>query len=147
VKRFEFPLERVRQWRDEQASIEESKLEQLFTALRAVDARRSSLDREQAVNQQAVLTASSVPAVELAALDKFLEHGKRQRQILAGQRAECERLLEAQRQRVMEARRNFQLLDKLKQRRRTAWQADFDRELEAQAAESYLARWTSLSSG
>ena len=56
-------------------------------------------------------------------------------------RTACEREVEAQRQKVLEAQRQCRLLEKLEQRRRVEWQLAADSELESLAAESFLARW------
>jgi hypothetical protein len=49
--------------------------------------------------------------------------------------------MEQQRAQLLAARREFRLLEKLRQVRRAAWEAAVDREFEALAAETYLARW------
>ena len=43
---------------------------------------------------------------------------------------------------MLEARRRFRLLERLKQRRLEDWRLAGDKELEELASESYLARWT-----
>jgi hypothetical protein len=43
---------------------------------------------------------------------------------------------------MLEARRHFRLLERLKQRRLEDWRLAGDKELEELASESYLARWT-----
>jgi hypothetical protein len=42
---------------------------------------------------------------------------------------------------MLEARRRFRLLERLKERRHEDWRLARDRELEELASESYLARW------
>jgi len=42
---------------------------------------------------------------------------------------------------VLEAQRRVRLLERLRERRFSEWEAELNRELEALAAESYLARW------
>jgi hypothetical protein len=43
---------------------------------------------------------------------------------------------------MLEARRRFRLLERLKDRRMAEWKQAGDREIEEVAAESYLARWS-----
>ena len=71
MKRFEFPLERVMQWREKQVSLEESRLERLNSELTILDARRRSLDQEQIQSARAVVEASSVTAAQLESIDLF----------------------------------------------------------------------------
>jgi flagellar export protein FliJ len=141
MKKFDFRLERVRQWREKQISIEEARLERLFAESAAIHSRIAELEREQQRNEASVTRATGVEAVELEAIDAFRRHAKIQRRLLAEQQAGCARRIETQRAALMEARRKFELLNQLKQRKLHLWTAEFDRDLEAQAAESYLARW------
>lgn len=141
MKRFEFPLERVRQWREKQASIEEARMERLLAELQSVEARRAELEHERSSNELAVIRARSADSSELQAIEGFRRYVRAQHRVLSNARADCERKIEEQRQRIIEARREAQLLDKLKERRLTAWRIEFDKDIEAQAAEAYLAKW------
>ena len=141
MKSFDFPLEKVRQYREKQAQIEESKLERVYAGRRAVEARREALNRHRAETEKSLFATRSVNAAELAALDRWGRYVDEQNQLFARQLAQCDAEIAAQRARVVEARRQFQLLDKLKERRLAVWRTEYDRELEQQAAESYLAPW------
>lgn len=141
MKRFDFPLERVREWREKQAAVEEAKLERLLGELSAIEAARAELDREQDRNEQMIVRAEGVTALDLRALDGFRRYAKAERGRFENLRADCLKRIDAQRAVIMEARRRFELLDRLKQRNLRAWTADLNRELEANAAEAYLARW------
>jgi flagellar biosynthesis chaperone FliJ len=141
MKRFEFSLERVREWREKRVSIEEARMERLVAELQAVEARRVELERECERNESAVIRAPSVASSELRAIDDFRRYVRAQRRVLANARSDCERKMEDQRQRIVEARREAELLDKLKHRRLRAWKHEFDKEIESQAADAYLAKW------
>ena len=56
-------------------------------------------------------------------------------------RAECSKKVAAQIQAVAAKRRDVKLLEHLREQRREVWTRDFHRELDAQADESYLAKW------
>jgi hypothetical protein len=142
MKNFDFPLEKVRLYREKRAQLEESKLERLYAGRRAVELRRETLNQHRAETEKSLLSATSVNAAELGALDRWGRFVEQQTQIFAKQIAQCDTEIAAQRARVMEARRQFQLLDKLKEKRLAVWRAECDRELEQQAAESYLAQWS-----
>ena len=63
-------------------------------------------------------------------------------QRIAAQRAAREQDLARQRQTMLEARRRYRLLERLRDRRWEEWRAAASRELENFASESYLAQWT-----
>lgn len=142
MKSFDFPLERVRQYRDKQAQIEESKLERLYAGRRSLELRREQLDRHRAETEKSILSAQSVDAMQLAALGHWSSFVETQNQLIGKQLAQCEAQIALQRVKVIETRRQFQLLDKLKEKRLNSWKAECDRELEQQASESYLAQWS-----
>jgi hypothetical protein len=141
MKRFSFPLGRVMDWRETLARIEESKLENLYAELRAIDARIAAVLEERAQSQKMVLAAPAVSGTELAALDAFRRFSVLEHMRLDRQRADSSRRVAAQIQIVALKRRDVRLLERLKQQRLIAWQAGFNREIDSQAEESHLARW------
>lgn len=141
MKKFDFALERVREWRQEQVGLEVTQLEMLYAAARKIGERRVELDRDQERNETAVLRADSVDGMSLRALDEYRKYARYHRSILDRERAESDGLIAAQRERLLLAQRNAKLLEKLKQRQFAVWQAQFDRALEEQASESFLAQW------
>ena len=141
MQRFRFPLEKVREWRGTQVELEEARLEKLLGERQQLEAALAQLDAGRVSEERAVLRQTRVAAEQLAALDYYriyVEERKRQTQ---AQIDECGRSVAQQRTRLMEARRNFELLDRLKERRLAEWRLDFSREQEALAGELYLARW------
>ncbi|MBI4877812.1 MAG: hypothetical protein HY822_24535 [Acidobacteria bacterium] len=140
MKRFEFPLERVLKWRRARLDAELAALGGLRTEAQAIDERRSAIDSERAAAERALAGAAILEARQLEALDGFRAWSQRESRRLSGQRAECERRIDAQRQRVAEARRGFRLLERLRQVRQAEWSAQLDRELENLAGELHLAR-------
>lgn len=141
MKRFDFPLERVREWREKQVAVEEAKLERLFRELEAITAARAELEAEQARNEQMVVQSAGVTASDLQALDGFRRYVKAERARIENLRADCNKRIEEQRAAILEARRRYELLARLKQRSLRLWTAEMNRELEANAAEAYLAKW------
>lgn len=141
MKKFAFPLGRVMDWRHTQARIEESKLERLYGELRGIDARESALKAERAKAQAALLKASSVTGAELATLDNFRRFTVAEHTRLEKLRADCSARIAAQIQAVASKRRNVRLLERLKQQRFKTWEQEYGREIDAQADETYLAKW------
>ncbi|MEO7144960.1 MAG: hypothetical protein ABI165_15795, partial [Bryobacteraceae bacterium] len=141
MKKFNFPLDRILQYRGNQVQLEESKLERLFATRGGIELRRRQLHLQRAENETALFASPSIASSELAALDQFRQFVDAQDHIMDRQLVQCDARIAAQRTRVLEARRQHQLLEKLRDKRAAHWQSECDRELEQQAAESFLAQW------
>jgi flagellar export protein FliJ len=140
VKRFRFPLDRVRLWRAEQATLEELKLQGLLGQLAALADERARTANERAASEREVMGQDSIEARDLQALDAFQRHARtkigriEQRQrTLAGE-------IERQRARLIEARQRAELLERLKKKKHEEWQTLAAREEETLAGELYLAK-------
>jgi hypothetical protein len=139
MKRFDFPLERVRRWRREQASLEELKLQQLLAQKAALFAARCQIDRERADEEQQLFARPFLAGSELEALDSYSAYSRGRVRHLEDRERQCESQIVEQRNRLLEARRRFELLDKLHQQSLKTWQAALNKEYEDLAAESFLA--------
>ena len=142
MKKFSFSLDRVREWREKQFALEEARLQQLFGERAGIQARSQSLNRESDESNRAVAYAPSVAAADLSALDAFRRYAVRERTRIQAALSDCGRRIIEQQKRVMEARRRLELLDKLREKRWTAWNTELAREIETQAGEAYLAKWS-----
>jgi len=138
MKKFDFPLGRVMDWRATQARVEESKLESLYAELRAIEASESALMRQRSEAERAVL-AGTTGAV-LNSLDTFRKFTISEHTRLEKLREECARRIAAQIQVVAAKRRDVRLLERLHDRRHQAWTRDLHREIDAQADEAHLAK-------
>jgi flagellar biosynthesis chaperone FliJ len=141
MKRFQFPLSRVKDWRAVQVRVEESKLQTLYAELRAIDSKKTALLSARAESEQALLASPSATSQELSALDAFRRHVVAESTRLEHARMDCQKRLSAQMKIVAGKRRDVRLLDRLKDDRLQAWQSAYAREIDAQAGEAYLARW------
>jgi hypothetical protein len=140
MKRFQFPLERVRRWRSEQATIEELKLGQLGERLAMLKAEKLRLEMECAETRRAVLGQASIEAYEVQSLEVYRRHAAHLVRNMEERRRECEAQIVEQRKRVIEARQKAELLLKLKQTAMEEWRVAANREEENLAAELYLAK-------
>jgi len=140
MKRFEFRLDRVVAWREEQLDLEESRLHQFQAELQHLEARRTALDSEEAASANALVRVAAVSAEDLHQEDRFRRYAAHERELIALKKTATERSINEQRARVLEARKKLELLKRLRARRLAAWTADLDRELEQQAAEAHLSR-------
>lgn len=140
MKRFQFPLERVRRWRSEQASVEELKLQQLRAEAARLAGAKSEIQSEAAQSARQVLAQPSMDALELTSLESYRLYLRRRIYELENLERQCEAKLVEQRRRVMEARRQFELLDRLHGKAWREWVAEGNKEQEQIAAEVFLAK-------
>lgn len=140
MKRFTFPLERVRRWRSEQADLEEVKLQQLCAQQQRLRNECSALAAEIVRSEQQVLGQRSLEPIELASLDAYRMSMRNRIRITEEQIRQCEARIVEQRGRVTEARRKLELLERLHEKAREEWLAASDREQELLAAELFLAK-------
>lgn len=137
MKRFSFSLDRVRAWRQEQVDVEEMRLANLNAALRAVATERERVLAERREAEAGVDRGCPAEMIQLA---NYRRHLTQREQTIAVREKEQRSLAEAQRTRLLEARRQYELLHELRQKRFAAWRAAEDKEQEALAAELFLAQ-------
>ncbi len=138
---FRFPLQKVLDWRQTQLELAEARFQQKVAALAAIDRAFAEMEASGIRAEVEVRRWDPLSGRDLAALGRFrLLVQSREKQISL-QRAECRRELAVRKTAMLEARRRCRLLERLKERRLAEWTWARDRELEAVAAESFLARW------
>jgi hypothetical protein len=140
MKRFEFPLETVRRWRLERAGIEELKLRQMLAEKQRLAASKGQIQSEMAQTLRQVLGQPSIQSRELESLDSFRLYTRGRVRDLEDQEQKCEARIVEQRTKVLEARRQFELLERLRQKAITEWRAAGNKEQEEMAAELFLAK-------
>jgi len=138
---FRFSLQKVLDLRRRQLDIEETKLRSHAEAIAALDRERAGLEASAISSELQVREWSALAGGDLQALGNFRLHIQQREAEISARRAGYQQKLEEQRKLVLEAQRRCRLLERLKERRYNEWQSALDRELEAAAAESYLARW------
>ncbi len=138
MKKFRFPLARVKDWRETQARIEESKLEALYAELRAIDSKEAALMRQKSDAERSVLSGAS--GEDLEALSSFRRFAVEEHTRLEKLRGDCSRRVAAQTQLVASKRRDVRLLERLREQRHQAWTRELHKELDAQADEAYLSK-------
>ena len=142
MKRFNFPLDRVRRWRLEQLNVEELKLQQLRAELESLAAQKRLIQDELSQTQRQVLGQAHMRSSELESLDCFGLHIRgRVRELEHSEWERGTRIVE-QRAKVIEARRQFELLEQLRKKSLSVWKTAADKEQEDLAAELFLARKT-----
>lgn len=140
MKRFEFRLHRVLDLRRQHAEAERAQLENLAAASERLAAEMCSLAIELEEARTHVRHAPSAAGEDYLALSHFERHINRRTASVEDRRAELLQKIEKQRSIVLEADRRVKLLQNLEARHRSEWTTAHNKELDALAAESHLAR-------
>jgi flagellar export protein FliJ len=142
MQKFTFPLARVLDWRRTQVRVEETKFERLCAELRAIETRLQELIETREQSGRAVIAQGSATGAELAALDSFRKVSTAECAKLAESAAASRQRIAAQLQVVIQKRRDVKLLELLHARRLATWSAELDREIDQEAAELHLAKFS-----
>jgi flagellar export protein FliJ len=140
MKRFHFSLDRVRRWRSEQANLEGLKLQQLRAELARLAIAKREIEDEAVRSAREVRAQPSIDPFELTSLESYRQHLRRRVDELANLERQCDAKMAEQRQRVLEARRQFELLDRLHNKAWQEWIAEGNKEQEQLADELFLAK-------
>jgi flagellar export protein FliJ len=140
MKRFDFPLERVRRWRREQASLEELKLRQFRVEVSDLQSAQDQLAAERSRCEQQLFSQLYVDPSQLETLDSYRLSVRAKISGLENRERHCQAKVAEQLERVIEARRKFKLLDCLRENALAEWQAAANKEQEELAAELFLAK-------
>ncbi len=141
MKAFQFPLQRVLDWRELQMRTEEEKLSTIQNRLAEVLHRENALTAAQLKAEMNVLGRTVVEASEFRALAAFQLRIRGEKASLVAARKNLELQIAEQRKRLLKVRKDCKVLENLKERRKKAWTYLHDRELENTAAESFISNW------
>jgi flagellar export protein FliJ len=142
VKKFEFPLAQVMEWRRTSLRLEEAKLEAVYAELAALKTRAERLREEQARAEKALTEEPSVTGAELKRLDAFTQAARIELAHLHEVSLVCQKRIAAQLEVVIQKRRDLRLLERLHERKLAEWKADFARELDKEAEELHLSKFS-----
>lgn len=142
MKAFRFNLQRVLEWREMQVKAAEEKLSQLQHQLTSFQQQEVSLRNGFDMAEKQALAQPTMSGADLHTLAGFRESTFKQIKALQVKQQEYSVLVADQRERMIKVRRDFKVLEKLKEQRRRSWNYLNDRELEETAAEVFLANWT-----
>jgi flagellar export protein FliJ len=141
VKSFHFPLQRVLDWRTLQMRTEEERLAAFQHSLAVLIHRENALVAAELKTQVSLLKLPLISGPDLQSLAAFQARMKTERVALKAKRVQCEAQIAEQRKRLLKARRDLRVLEKLKERRWKSWTYLTQREIESTAAEAYISRW------
>jgi flagellar export protein FliJ len=139
MKKYSFPLSRVMAWRQTQVQLEQAKLERLHAELHGLENRIATLRNDVQASHRAVVLSRAATGAELAALDAFRRSAAAQCGHLETAVVGCRQRIAAQMNAITQRRREARLLERLQERKFTAWTADYAKEIDQQADELFLA--------
>jgi flagellar FliJ protein len=142
MKTFRFPLQRVLEWRALQLRVEEEKLAALQQQLASLVEFREKLAVARNRSESHLFASGTAAGSDLQSWALYQARLAKQQDLLKAQLVQCETLTLEQRQRLLKARTDHRVLERLKERRWRQWVYLNDRELEGTANEVYLAKWT-----
>jgi flagellar export protein FliJ len=141
MKAFQFPLQRVLEWRELQMRTEGERLSTIQNRLVEVQHRENALTAARLNAEMNVLSRPLVEATEFRALAAFQLRIRGEKVSLVAARKNLEIQIAEQRKRLLKARKDCKILENLKERRKKSWTYLHDRELENTAAESFISNW------
>ena len=142
MKKFSFPLDRVLSWRQTKVRLEEAKLARMNADLLALQRRIGALGQSVSDAQTRFLGTQSAFSLEIAALEYFRTSTYAQTQHLQRDARALEAKIAHQTRALVDIRRDAHLLERLRDQRLDAWRQAAAKEVEQQAEESYLARFS-----
>jgi flagellar protein FliJ len=142
MKIFRFPLQRVLEWRALQLRVEEEKLSGLQQRLTSLLQMREKLAAERNRSQSNLFASGTAAGSDLQTWALYQARLIKQQELLKTQLLQCEKLNLEQQQRLLKARTDHRVLERLKERRWRQWVYLNDREQEDTAAEVYLSKWS-----
>jgi flagellar export protein FliJ len=137
VTQFRFSLERVLELRRLQLQAEEEKVARLQQQLEGIDQRTSAIASTELKSEWALRKMPAVAAPDLHTLSDFQARVRKVQAALAVEKQRVTKEIQAQRARLLNARREFRVIEKLKERRFKVWQYQADREIEGLAADAH----------
>jgi hypothetical protein len=130
--------------------VERAALQRLFGSLREIEGAEAALRADVAAAERRLQEETAAGAFDsslLAGIEGFRIWARRERLRLDAERQRTQQRIAAQRIRLSEARRDCELLERLKTKARAQWEYELNREMENLAADLYLARWDAKGAG
>jgi len=140
MKAFEFRLERIAEYRRQQAELARNELQKLTMLVEQLTAERNSLEQQAVDMRASTVSRSDLSGQDLIALSAYEDCLSRTVKQIEHKRADVSGQVDKQRSVLLETERNVKLLDRLRDRKFQEWRAESDRELDALAADSHMAR-------
>lgn len=139
MKAFRFRLEQALRWRETQRSAQQARVAAAASRKgeieRVLEATRRDMDRD------ALAAREYATGESLTGYGARLARTQRQLEELSVRQRDAVRALDEEIGLWVEMNRRVRLLELMRESGQTAWRAEFERELDGFAAESFLGRW------
>ena len=139
MKRFQFPYERVMEWRDKLAEKERAELQRLHGTRSELEGALARLQATIGESRVRPESGNAIHATDLQQAALYMEALRSQQQAIGRKQQECQTAIVRQTGVCLVARRDHELLVRLRDRRLTTWETELNRETENSAADSWLA--------
>jgi len=142
LKRYQFSLAGVLRLRIQQTEAAEAQLALMHQELEQIRDRQQGLINDLRRDQADLFRPDRLLSGEaLVQMDEYRRWVTLERRRQDQAAAECIARLQEQNTRVLEAKRNQQLLEKLRDRARQRWEIESAREEQALAEEAFMSQW------
>lgn len=141
MKKFRFPLDRLLNYRRSRLTAEQARLDRLLADQANIARSREALEREERIVNESLRALPVISSDQLRAVAAFRRFAADEALRLAAEAAAAASRVAAQREAVLSARREVEVLEKLRERRLHDWRRELDQEMERQTAELVVARW------
>lgn len=141
MKKFSFPLDRLRRLRQLKLEQQEERMRALVREREELDRRKAELDNEETGAMNRIRELHVVSVDELTAIESFRRYAEHERTRLRSVEGELLSRIERQREALLAAQRDVEALNRLRERRLNSWRAEVDKEMENTVAELVVARW------
>ena len=122
------------------SSGQQLKLQQLRAEMANIQAAQQQLVADRVESEQKVLMQAYIDPLQLESLDSYRQYTAGKVRHLESRKQQWEAKIADQLNKVIEARRKFELLERLRQDALDEWQAAVNKEQEDLAAELFLAK-------
>ena len=141
MKKFSFPLDKLRNYRQMRFQQEEARLQRMLAEIQFLEQQRQALLAEEMRAVDRVRELTVIPVEDLVSLDLFRQWSEHERSRMKAAVSELRQQIERQRGVVMQSKRELEMLAHLRDRSQIAWRRAADQELESNVAELVTSRW------
>jgi flagellar export protein FliJ len=142
VKRCQFTLAGVLRLRVQQTEAAEVQLSLMHQELQQIQERQQALLNDLRRDQADLFRPDRpLSGEDLVQMDEYRRWVTLERRRQDQEAAECIARIQEQNRKVLEAKRNQQLLEKLRDRGRQRWEVESAREEQALAEEAFMSQW------
>jgi flagellar export protein FliJ len=141
MKKFSFPLDKLRNYRQMRFQQEEARLQRMLAEIQFLEQQRQALLAEEQRAVDRVRELSVIPVEDLVSLDLFRQWSEHERSRMKAAVSELRQQVERQRAVVVQSKRELEMLAHLRDRSQMAWRRAADQELESNVAELVTSRW------